>query len=177
MTRRYLGAWLCALLAVVACILGGCSGKTSGADADAARACVEEQLSDVATLDPDARQLVCDELESHAGRQLQKMGVTADELVDDYFRDFSYEVGQATVTGNSAQVSVRVTCRSVRDVVTGLVERCKSKWEGAAPVLWELLDGEQPQAFDLTVSCAKGQDGTWSCKDGLTSALTKLCLK
>ena len=94
-----------------------------------------------------------------------------------YFRDFSFEVGEATVTGNSAQVSVNVTCRPVRDIVTQLVEKCAGKWEAAAPTLWELLDGSEPQQVQISVSCTKESDGTWSCDDGLKRALTDLCLK
>ena len=58
-----------------------------------------------------------------------------------------------------------------------LVEKCAGKWEAAAPTLWELLDGSEPQQVQISVSCTKESDGTWSCNDGLKRALTDLCLK
>lgn len=177
MTRRFHTPALLALLAVLVLALVGCGGTTTGADAEAARACVQTAMEDVRTQTPDARQTVLDELESHVEKPLAKMGVSAEDLVDDYFRDFSFEVGEATVTGNSAQVSVSVTCRPVRDIVTQLVEKCAGKWEAAAPTLWELLDGSEPQRVQISVSCTKEADGTWSCDDGLKRALTDLCLK
>ena len=133
MTRRIHTPALLALLTALVLALVGCGGTTTGADAEAARACVQTAMEDVRTQAPDARQTVLDELESHAEKPLAKMGVSAKDLVDDYFRDFSFEVGEATVTGNSAQVSVSVTCRPVRDIVTQLVEKCAgcgSSWMG-----------------------------------------------
>lgn len=177
MTRRTLVPLFAALACALALGLSACGGTTSGADADAAKACVQTAMEDVATLAPDARATVIEQLESHAKKQLDKMGVSPDDLVDDFFQDFSYEVGEATVSGNSAQVKVSVTCRPVRDIVTQLVEKCAGRWESAAPTLWELLDGSSPQTVELTVSCAKQSDGSWSCDDGLTRALTELCLK
>lgn len=177
MTRRFHAPALLALVAALALVLAGCGGAASGADADAARDCVRAAMEDVRTLAPDARQTVVEELESHAQKPLAKMGVSADDLVDDYFTDFSFEVGDAMVTGNSAQVSVNVTCRPVRDIVTQLVEKCAGKWEDAAPTLWELLDGSEAQQVQISVSCTKGSDGTWSCDEGLKRALTQLCLK
>lgn len=177
MTRRFHTPALLALLTALVLVLAGCGGTTTGADAEAARACVQTAMEDVRTQAPDARQAVLDELESHAKKPLAKMGVSAEDLLDDYFRDFSFEVGEATVTGNSAQVSVSVTCRPVRDIVTQLVEKCAGKWEDAAPTLWELLDGSEPQQVQISVSCSKESDGTWSCDDGLKRALTDVCLK
>ncbi len=177
MTKRLKTPALLALIVVVALAIAGCGGTTSGADADAAKACVQTAMEDVRTLAPDARQTILEELDSHAKKPLDKMGVSGDELVDDYFTDFSFEVGEATVTGNSAQVTVNVTCRSVRDIVAQLVEKCAGKWETAAPTLWELLDAAEPQQVQLSVSCTKGSEGTWSCDEGLKRALTDLCLK
>ena len=133
MIRRIHTPALLALLAALVLALVGCGGTTTGADAEAARACVQTAMEDVRTQAPDARQTVLDELESHVEKPLAKMGVSAEDLVDDYFRDFSFEVGEATVTGNSAQVSVSVTCRPVRDIVTQLVEKCAGEWERRRP--------------------------------------------
>lgn len=178
MTRRFHVPAILALVAALALVIAGCAGgASSGADAEAARACVQAAMEDVRTLAPDARQTVVEELESHAEKPLAKMGVSADDLVDDYFRDFSFEVGDAAVAGNSAQVGVNVTCRPVRDIVTQLVGKCAGKWESAAPTLWELLDGSEAQQVQITVSCTKGADGSWSCDEGLKRALTQLCLK
>lgn len=178
MTRRTRLAITCLLVGVVALMACGCSqAATSGADADAAKACVRTAMEDVATLAPDARATVLEELGRQAGKKLDQMGVSSDDLIDDFFRDFGYEVGEASVTGNSAQVKVSVTCRPVRDIVVKLVEQAHGKWESAGPILWELLDGSEPQTVELGVSCKKGADGTWSCDEGLKKALSDLCLK
>ena len=178
MTRRARLTMTCLLAAMVALAACGCaSATTSGKDADSARACVQTAMQDVADLSPDARQTVLEELDEQAGKKLDKMGVSADDLIDDFFRDFSFEVGEASVTGNSAQVKVNVTCRPVRDIVVKLVEQAHGKWESAGPILWELLDGSEPQTVELSVSCKKDSDGIWSCDDGLKKALTDLCLK
>ena len=130
MTRRIHTPALLALLTALVLSLVGCGGTTTGADAEAARACVQTAMEDVRTQAPDARQAVLDELESHVEKPL-----------------------------------------------TQLVEKCAGKWEAAAPTLWELLDGSEPQQVQISVSCTKEADGTWSCDDGLKRALTDLCLK
>lgn len=66
MTRRFHTPALLALLTALVLALVGCGGTTTGADAEAARACVQTAMEDVRTQAPDARQTVLDELESHA---------------------------------------------------------------------------------------------------------------
>lgn len=78
MTRRIHTPALLALLTALVLALVGCGGTTTGADAEAARACVQTAMEDVRTQAPDTRQTVHHEWQEQSAK-LESGEITKEE--------------------------------------------------------------------------------------------------
>ena len=111
---------------------------------------------------------------------LQKFGVNADEWHRHCFGNFSYEMGEAVVEGDSATVNVTVTNASLASAVnaagadftsfSATQESQDTYAQGGKAALFGYLvqrvyahldANESPVTTTVGVPCAKGEDGSW----------------
>lgn len=116
---------------------------------------------------------------------LTRYGVDADEWHRHCLGNLTYEVGEATVEGDSATVSVAITNASLSAAVTAAgadyssfsqTQEAEDTYaQGGRAALFAKLVGyvyahldanESPVTTTVEVPCAKGEDGTWSAQVG-----------
>lgn len=116
---------------------------------------------------------------------LTRYGVDADSWRRHCLGNLSYEVGEATVEGDVARVSVTVTNASLSSAVTAAgadfssfsqTQEAEDAYAqgGRAALFGKLVDyvyahldaNESPVTTTVDVPCAKGEDGTWSAQVG-----------
>ena len=177
-TRRLLVPVFCLAFAAAALVLAGCgSSDFSSSDADAIKSDVSSRLDELKAGSGDSVQLVEDTLSSYASKQLEKIGVSVDDVVATYLQGFDYEIGDVTGTGGSATCKVTLTCRSVTGIVSDFQEKSKGLSDSeAGKVLLECVSSAPLTTEEADAYCQKSSDGTWNCLDGLKQAIVKLCI-
>lgn len=175
--RRTVLPVLCAVLAVVALLLVGCGGSDfSSSDGQAIKNDVSSRLDELKSGSGDSVQLVEDTLSGYVGSQLDDMGLSASDVVATYLQGFDYELGDVTGSGGSATCKVKLTCRSVTEIVADFQARSKGlSGSDAGAVLLQCISDASLESEEADAYCQKGSDGTWNCLDGLKKALIKLC--
>ena len=132
--RRTVLPVLCAVLAVVSLLLVGCGGSDfSSSDGQSIRDDVSSRLDELKSGSGDSVQLVEDTLSGYVGSQLDDMGLSASDVVTTYLQGFDYELGDVTGSGGSATCKVKLTCRSVTEIMAEGLERVRCRCR-AAPV-------------------------------------------
>lgn len=175
--RRTVLPVLCAILAVVALLLVGCGGSDfSSSDGQAIKDDVSSRLDELKSGSGDSVQLVEDTLSGYVGSQLDDMGLSASDVVSTYLQGFDYELGDVTGSGGSATCKVKLTCRSVTEIVADFQARSKGlSGSDAGAALLQCISDAPLESEEADAYCQKGSDGTWNCLDGLKKALIKLC--
>lgn len=162
------------LLAVTLPGCGGAAGTGDSSDADEVRASLDGLLSELKAQQGDAYETAIAKMEELCGDKLDEMGITADELAREYLQEFDYEVGDVQITGSSAQAKVKLSARSVTQVIKDTAAK-DDPLHFKRDDLLETLSSAPVQDTEATVYVSKAADGSWDAKDGLTLALVKLC--
>ena len=89
---------LCAVIAVSAAVVAGCSKS----DADTVRDDVKKELDSIKSMSGD----VADKLAKEADAAYQPYGISGSDFVKSLFADFDYSVGDVKIDGNNATVEV-----------------------------------------------------------------------
>lgn len=166
-----------AVAAVSAAALPGCAGAAGAgdtSDADEVRASLDGLLSELKAAQGEAYDAAITKMEELCGDKLDEMGITAGELAREYLQKFDYEVEDVQITGSSAQAKVKLSARSVTQVIKDTAAK-GDPLHFKRDDLLETLRDAPVQDTDATVYVSKGSDGAWDAKDGLTLALVKLC--
>lgn len=186
--RRLVVVGAAAAVVVVAVIAVAAALGAFRSDADRARDAVSELMesyvvpeADEDGDDPDDAAWPAEDYGDAATMEaLETYGVDPDEWRRHCLGNLSYEVGEATVEGDSAQVSVTVTNTSLSAAVEAAgtefesfsttVEAEEAYAEGGRSAMFENLvqrvydhldANESPVTTTVDVTCAKGEDGTW----------------
>lgn len=186
--RRLVVVGAAAAVVVVAVIAVAAALGAFRSDADRARDAVSELMesyvvpeADEDGDDPDDAAWPAEDYGDAATMEaLETYGVDPDEWRRHCLGNLSYEVGEATVEGDSAQVSVTVTNTSLSAAVeaagtefesfSATVEAEEAYAEGGRSAMFENLvqrvydhldANESPVTTTVDVTCAKGEDGTW----------------
>ena len=162
------------LLAVTLPGCGGAAGAGDSSDADEVRSALDGLLSELKASQGDAYDTAIAKMEELCGDKLDEMGITADELAREYLQKFDYEVEDVQITGSSAQAKVKLSARSVTQVIKDTAAKGDPLHFKREDLLETLRDAPV-QDTDATVYVSKAADGSWDAKDGLTLALVKLC--
>lgn len=166
-----------AAAAVSAAALPGCAGAAGAgdsSDADEVRASLDGLLSELKAAQGDAYDTAIAKMVELCGDKLDEMGITADELAREYLQKFDYEVEDVQITGSSAQAKVKLSARSVTQVIKDTAAK-GDPLHFKRDDLLETLRDAPVQDTEATVYVSKAADGAWDAKDGLTLALVKLC--
>lgn len=153
---------------------GGAAGAGDSSDADEVRASLDGLLSELKAAQGDAYDAAIAKMEELCGDKLDEMGITADELAREYLQEFDYEIEDVQITGSSAQAKVKLSARSVTQVIKDTAAK-GDPLHFKRDDLLETLSCAPVQDTDATVYVSKAADGSWDAKDGLTLALVKLC--
>ena len=172
--REFLMLTATTLLAVTLSGCGGAAGTGDSSDADEVRASLDGLLSELKAAQGDAYDTAIAKMEELCGDKLDEMGITADELAREYLQEFDYEVGDVQITGSSAQAKVKLSARSVTQVIKDTAAK-GDPLHFKRDDLLETLSSAPVQDTEATVYVSKAADGSWDAKDGLTLALVKLC--
>ena len=162
------------LLAVTLPGCGGAAGAGDSSDADEVRSALDGLLSELKASQGDAYDTAIAKMVELCGDKLDEMGITADELAREYLQKFDYEVEDVQITGSSAQAKVKLSARSVTQVIKDTAAKGDPLHFKREDLLETLRDAPV-QDTDATVYVSKAADGSWDAKDGLTLALVKLC--
>lgn len=162
------------LLAVTLPGCGGAAGAGDSSDADEVRSALDGLLSELKAAQGDAYDTAIAKMEELCGDKLDEMGITADELAREYLQKFDYEVEDVQITGSSAQAKVKLSARSVTQVIKDTAAK-GDPLHFKRDDLLETLSSAPVQDTEATVYVSKAADGSWDAKDGLTLALVKLC--
>ena len=162
------------LLAVALPGCGGAAGAGDSSDADEVRASLDGLLSELKASQGDAYDTAIAKMVELCGDKLDEMGITADELAREYLQEFDYEVEDVQITGSSAQAKVKLSARSVTQVIKDTAAK-GDPLHFKRDDLLETLRDAPVQDTEATVYVSKAADGSWDAKDGLTLALVKLC--
>ena len=162
------------LLAVTLPGCGGAAGAGDSSDADEVRSALDGLLSELKASQGDAYDTAIAKMEELCGDKLDEMGITADELAREYLQKFDYEVEDVQITGSSAQAKVKLSARSVTQVIKDTAAKGDPLHFKREDLLETLRDAPV-QDTEATVYVSKAADGSWDAKDGLTLALVKLC--
>ena len=185
--RRSSRLWvvLAAAMAAVALVVGlsGCKSDTQKA-AEAVSSLMEGYVVPVADENgkmPEDPAWPADDFGDAATMEaLAPYGVSADEWHEHCFKNFSYEVGEATAEGDSATVSVTVTNTSLAAAVEaagadfaaftqGSDAEDSYKQGGKAALFSKLVSyvyahldaNESPTTTTVDVTCTKDSEGNW----------------
>lgn len=153
---------------------GGAAGAGGSSDADEVRASLDGLLSELKAAQGEAYDVAIAKMEELCADKLDEMGITADELATEYLQKFDYEVDDVQVTGSSAQAKVKLSARSVTQVIKDTAAK-GDPLHFKRDDLLETLRDAPVQDTEATVYVSKAADGGWGAKDGLTLALVKLC--
>ncbi len=153
---------------------GGAAGAGGSSDADEVRASLDGLLSELKAAQGEAYDVAIAKMEELCADKLDEMGITADELATEYLQKFDYEVEDVQVTGSSAQAKVKLSARSVTQVIKDTAAK-GDPLHFKRDDLLETLRDAPVQDTEATVYVSKAADGGWDAKDGLTLALVKLC--
>lgn len=166
-----------AAAAASAAALPGCAGAAGAGDsseADEVRSALDGLLSELKAAQGEAYDAAIAKMEELCGDKLDEMGITADELATEYLQKFDYEVEDVKITGSSAQAKVKLSVRSVTQVIKDTAAK-GDPLHFRRDDLLETLRDAPVQDTEATVYVSKVADGGWDAKDGLTLALVKLC--
>lgn len=162
------------LLAVTLPGCGGAAGTGDSSDADEVRASLDGLLSELKAAKGEAYDAAIAKMEELCGDKLDEMGITADELAREYLQEFDYEIEDVQITGSSAQAKVKLSARSVTQVIKDTAAKGDPLHFKRDDLLATLREAPA-QDTEATVYVSKAADGSWDAKDGLTLALVKLC--
>ena len=162
------------LLAVTLPGCGGAAGAGDSSDADEVRASLDGLLSELKASQGEAYDTAIAKMEELCGDKLDEMGITADELAREYLQEFDYEIEDVQITGSSAQAKVKLSARSVTQVIKDTAAK-GDPLHFKRDDLLETLRNAPVKDIEATVYVSKAADGSWDAKDGLTLALVKLC--
>ena len=162
------------LLAVTLPGCGGAAGAGDSSDADEVRASLDGLLSELKASQGEAYDTAIAKMEELCGDKLDEMGITADELAREYLQEFDYELEDVQITGSSAQAKVKLSARSVTQVIKDTAAK-GDPLHFKRDDLLETLRNAPVKDIEATVYVSKAADGSWDAKDGLTLALVKLC--
>lgn len=174
-----LGALVCALVLLASVSLAGCSASAD--DASVAASSAEVTLQQIAAAD-DAT--VSDMLSS-VQFYSQDYGVSSAVFAQACYEGMVYRVGEASVSGDEAQVEVSVTVPVAADVLTTLKQARDAALANGEDAL---RDGYADAAFkdimsqtewdfetlSASVSLVRGDDGSWELADKATLAAVLL---
>lgn len=166
-----------AVATVSAAALPGCAGAAGAGDsseADEVHASLDGLLSELKAAQGEAYDAAIAKMEELCGDKLDEMGITADELATEYLQKFDYEVEGVQITGSSAQAKVKLSARSVTQVIKDTAAKGDPLHFKRDDLLATLREAPV-QDTEATVYVSKAADGAWDAKDGLTLALVKLC--
>ena len=159
--------------------LPGCSSapqKTDAeADAEIVRSAVDKDLSELKAADGDAFDRAIDKMNELFADKFTEMGITPEELATDYLRKFDYEIEDVRVNGSSATVRIKLSARSVVQIMRDTAAKGDPLHFKRQDLLDTLHDAEV-QDNEATVYAKKGDDGSWDVTESLTAALVRLCL-
>ena len=110
----------------------------------------------------------------HVYSEIVPCDITADELAREYLQEFDYVVEDVQITGSSAQAKVKLSARSVTQVIKDTAAK-GDPLHFKRDDLLETLRDAPVQDTEATVYVSKAADGSWDANDGLTLALVKLC--
>ncbi len=172
MSRKFVRVAACVMVALAAVLLlPACSGANDTKAAAQIESEITSELDDLKNAKGSAIEVVNDKLDSMVREQLADLGVTNDELLDAYLDDFDYEVGDVTVTGNSAQANVTLTCRSVSGIVKDFLFKSATGSYNAQTLL-SCVESAGASDVNMTVAISKADDGTWNVEEALTKAIS-----
>ncbi len=177
MSRKFVRAAACVMVALAAVLLlPACSGANDTKAAAQIESEITSELDDLKSAKGSAIEVVNDKLDSMVREQLADLGVTNDELLDVYLDDFDYEVSDVTVTGNSAQANVTLTCRSVSGIVKDFLLKSATSDGYNAQTLLSCVESAEASDVNMTVAISKADDGTWNVEEDLTKVISRKLL-
>lgn len=174
MSKKFAHIAVCVTVALaVVLLLPACGGTSDAKAAAQIESEITSELDDLENSKGSAIEIVKTKLDDMVGDQLAGMGITDDELIDAYMDDFEYQVSNVTVTGESAQADVTLTCRSVSGIVKDfLLKSVTSGGSDSKQLLLDCVKNSEASDVNMTVVFSKSDDGTWNIEDALSEAIS-----
>ena len=180
--KKHIIGFLCLVLAIAVCLpLVACAGQGSSStdESDALKAQIESTLSQLQACEGEpfelAQQAVAgygDTLQSH----LDWLGITDAELVRAYLDGFTYEVGEVSVTGASAQARLTLRLRSATGIAKSYLTSGRVNEAEGKQALLDAISQASAEDSDVTLYISKNDAGEWDVMSALSSTLGRACL-
>lgn len=155
-------------------VLSGCGYDDE--DRKAVRDSIDSELTKLTTLS--ASELLGDSVSG-----IEKLGISADDFLDAFFKDCSWSVGDVSFESSVATAKVDLTCRSLetvknalRDAYSSLGQTDESKlYAVAGEALIKSVHSASAESRSADVTLSK-KDGSWIVDDAGHEALVSLIL-
>ena len=167
---------LAGLIAVCACALCFALTACGPSDEDQAKEALDAQLGQLVNPSDDTISQLANEANMSGEGSFSTLNIDSTAFVKSWLNGFSYEIGDVSVSGNTATANTSVTCKQLYVIMTGWSSSFETDalnqnfstidevYSYAGKTFMDAIDSADPVTTQVTFTLEKS-DGNWTFAD------------
>lgn len=180
------GKVVASALVACACVFGLVALSGCANEEDQIRSELSKELDSVKNLDEGVIEQLVGAISSEDQEVFDSVGIDATEFVTTYFDGFDYTIDDVTVNGDTADITLTLTCRTASALETAMMEVVENidydelvSTGDMTMIGTAIIDAiravEPTQSGPVTIQAQK-VDGTWNLDESADEALVSLMM-